>query len=93
MKQRSILAVLVLALVASAPTPSFSEDAPARQKTPTEAVLEPQANCVLGSDKQECCADTACQGKRLSGRDKHNCKTKSTGKSWHARNSDVCVRL
>jgi hypothetical protein len=44
------------------------------------------------ADKQVCCSAKNCTGKVLSNRDQHNCKDKSTGKSWHAAGG-ACVNL
>lgn len=40
-------------------------------------------NCNTDAGVQECCSAGGCSGKVLSNRDKHNCKVKSRGKSWH----------
>jgi hypothetical protein len=55
------------------------------------------ANCDDASqkDKQICCSAKNCTGKVLSNRDQHNCKDKSTGKSWRPANppGGACVNL
>jgi hypothetical protein len=44
-------------------------------------VMAPHAG-VMPSVKQKCWSAKNCTGNVLSNRDKHNCKVKSTGKSW-----------
>ena len=44
------------------------------------------ASCPGSRNQQTCCSARACGGKILSNRDRHNCKVKSHGKSWHAKN-------
>jgi len=53
--------------------------------TETKKPLKPVANapCNTAAGVQECCSAANCSGKVLSNRDKHNCKVKSHGKSWH----------
>lgn len=65
-----------------------AEEASAGGKLPA-----PEVQCEAGAAKQQCCSAKNCGGKVLSNRDQHNCKTKSTGKSWHAANSTTCVNL
>jgi hypothetical protein len=48
--------------------------------------------CPGAANRQICCSARACTGRILSSRDRHNCKVKSRGKSWHARNG-ACVNL
>jgi hypothetical protein len=50
------------------------------------------ASCPGPANKQICCSARACTGRILSNRDRHNCKVKSRGKSWHARNG-ACTNL
>ena len=50
------------------------------------------ASCPGAASKQVSGSATSCSGKILSNRDKHNCKVKSHGKSWHAKGGS-CVNL
>jgi hypothetical protein len=50
------------------------------------------ASCPGPKNKQICCGARSCTGRVLSNRDRHNCKVKSHGKSWHAKNGR-CVNL
>ncbi|MDN4055634.1 hypothetical protein QPK32_21415 [Massilia sp. YIM B02763] len=56
----------------------------------------PLVACDVNADVQQCCSAAKCGGNVLSNRDRHNCKVKSGGKSWHpaARGGEpaVCVR-
>jgi hypothetical protein len=55
--------------------------------TPSYAAL-----CPGPANKQVCCSARSCSGRILSNRDRHNCKVKSHGKSWHAKGGS-CVNL
>lgn len=50
------------------------------------------AACPGAANRQVCCSARACSGRILSRRDRHNCRVKSRGKSWHAANG-ACVNL
>lgn len=57
---------------------------------------KPMIACDVSAEIQQCCSAAQCGGNVLSNRDRHNCKVKSNGKSWHpaARNGEpaVCVK-
>gem|GEM_PF-4672891 len=81
-----LLAGALLAGCASSkpePTPSEgSQDIEAGQVVDPELVGAPLAACNASGGVQQCCSAKNCTGKVLSNRDAHNCKVKSTGKSW-----------
>jgi hypothetical protein len=54
------------------------------EKNTSSQAAEPRVACDVTSNRQQCCSAAQCSGKVLSNRDRHNCKVKSHGKSWHA---------
>ena len=48
-----------------------------------EGSLHTLVPCDTAAGVQQCCSASKCTGKVLSNRDKHNCKVKSKGTSWH----------
>jgi len=48
----------------------------------------PNVECNTSMSVQQCCSAAGCTGKVLSNRDAHNCKDKSSGKSWHPASLD-----
>lgn len=62
--------VIATALAIVLPASSF-----ARDPTPQPGML---------ANQQTCYSAQGCTGKVLSNRDRHNCKTKSRGKSWRS---------
>ena len=49
---------------------------------PPLEVTEEERIKLLSNGNQKCWSGKDCTGKVLSNRDRHNCKTKSKGKSW-----------
>jgi hypothetical protein len=85
MKALAVLAALTGALLLSSPlwADGMSE---------LDATPAPQVMCNANTAAQECCSAKNCNGKRLSQRDRHNCKVTSKGKSWHA-NGGACFNI
>ena len=52
------------------------------QRVMAQAETNQAEGCDINGGVQQCCSGAGCTGKVLSHRDLHNCKTKSTGKSW-----------
>jgi hypothetical protein len=49
--------------------------------------------CDIAAGVQQCCSAAKCKGNVLSNRDKHNCKVKSNGTSWHDAAGNCTNRL
>ena len=88
----SVITIATYSVPASKAGESIAESAQSIKPVEKEEPA-PLVQCAAGAAKQQCCSARSCTGKVLSNRDKHNCKDKSKGKSWHAANSNTCINL
>ena len=92
MRTSFAMTALLAALMAGS---ALAADKPRRAGPAASAAAPPampMRECNPGGPEQECCSAAKCTGSVLSNRDFHNCKVKSSGKSWHAAGSATCLR-
>ena len=102
--KRHFLSILLVSMsfLVLAQAPALAQDKPAKPASgetakPEAPVAGPNVACDVNATVQQCCSAAKCGGDVLSNRDAHNCKVKSSGKSWHpaARNGQpaACQRM